>query len=502
MPIFVPQVTVVGGGLAGCEAAFQLAERGICVSLVEMKPARLSPAHTTPLLAELVCSNSLRSDDPSSPAGLLKAELRAASSLIIACADAAAVPAGDALAVDRHQFSRLVTSRIVQHPRIRLERRLVDELPDGPCILAGGPLVDGGAARIVRKVCGDRLYFYDAIAPIVDAETLDWDHCFRASRVSRKKAQLARVREGGPRRGRGRSRSRDRMILARMPEAAPAVPESPKSQGESTPDHEGDYINCPMSREEYFAFVKELLGGRKVLPHRFEDPRYFEGCLPIEVMAERGPDTLAFGPMKPLGLVDPSGPLRALPPYAIVQLRAENRYGTAYNLVGFQTRLAYPEQKRIFSMIPALHGAEFLRFGSIHRNSYVEAHRVLDETLALRELPALHLAGQITGVEGYIESTAMGLLCGLFVHSKLAGIDPRSRQPPPTTALGALYHHVTRPRKSLEPYVPMNINFGLLPPIAEAVGELRARHAGKTGRRVLHAERARAALPEWLARVA
>jgi methylenetetrahydrofolate--tRNA-(uracil-5-)-methyltransferase len=437
-------VTVIGGGLAGCEAAWQLAERGLAVQLIEMKPARLSPAHTTPLLAELVCSNSLRSDDPHTPAGLLKAELRAAGSLIMQCADESAVPAGDALAVDRHQFSRRVTSRLFRHPRVQVQRRLVDALPKGPCILAGGPLVDGGAARTVRRLCGDRLYFYDAIAPIVEAETLDFGHCFTASRYKDSEA-------GEP----------------------------------------GDYINCPLSRDEYYAFVDALLAGRKVLPHRFEEPRYFEGCLPIEVMAERGRDTLAFGPMKPVGLSDPRP--GAPPPYAVVQLRAENCYGTAYNLVGFQTRLAYPEQKRIFALIPALHQAEFLRYGSIHRNSYVEGPKVLTPELGLRECPHVHLAGQITGVEGYIESTAMGLLCALFVAGKQRGLTVPP--PPATTALGALYHHVMAKRAAGQPYVPMNINFGLLPPLPD---ERAAKRAGKHGRRILHAERARRTLPPWL----
>ena len=440
---FVPEVTVIGGGLAGCEAAWQLAERGHKVDLIEMKPARLSPAHTTPLLAELVCSNSLRSDDPCSPAGLLKAELRAARSLIIACADEARVPAGDALAVDRLQFSRRVTAQVVRHPNIRLRRQLCDELPKGPCILAGGPLVEGGAARQLRSLCGDRLYFYDAIAPIVEADSIDYDRCFRGSRYH---------------------------------------------QGE-----EGDYLNCPLSQEEYHAFVAALLAGRKVTPHRFEEPRYFEGCLPVEVMAERGPETLAFGPMKPVGLIDPRRPSEH--PYAVVQLRAENRYHTAYNLVGFQTRLAYPEQKRIFAMIPALHRAEFVRFGSIHRNSYVEGHKVLDAALALRAAPHIHLAGQITGVEGYIESTAMGLLCGVLLHDKLRGL-PLSL-PPQTTAIGGLYHHVITPREPGVKYVPMNINFGLLPPF---VGK-SAKRAGKRGRRALHAERAREHLPGWLGQI-
>lgn len=439
-----PHVTVIGGGLAGCEAAWQLACRGVRVSLVEMKPARMSPAHTTPLLAELVCSNSLRSDDPASPAGLLKAELRACGSLILACADQARVPAGDALAVDRHRFSRLCTMRVVQHPNIRLERRQVDDLPPGPAILCGGPLVAGGAARAVRRLCGGSLYFYDAIAPIVEAESIDWEHCFRASRYDK---------------------------------------------GKATPEAEGDYVNCPLTRDEYYLFVDEVRRGRKVSPKSFEEPRYFEGCLPIEVMAERGADTLSFGPMKPVGLTDPRHPDR--PPFAVVQLRAENRYGTAYNLVGFQTRLAYPEQKRIFSLIPALRNAEWLRFGSIHRNSYIEAHRLLDEHLGLRARPGLHLAGQITGVEGYIESTAMGLLCALFVHGQLHG--NRVAPPPPVTALGGLYQHVLRPRQAGEKYVPMNINFGLLPPLPG--------RTSKRQRRSLHAERAQAALSPWLREV-
>lgn len=438
-----PVIKVIGGGLAGCEAAWQLAQRGHAVELLEMKPAQMSPAHATPLLAELVCSNSLRSDDPQSPAGLLKAELRAAKSLIVECADASKVPAGDALAVDRREFARLVTSKIAQHPNISLRRQLCDGLPDGPCVLAGGPLLAGGAARTLQRLCGDKLYFYDAIAPIVEADSIDSEHCFLASRYQKEPA--------------------------------------------------GDYLNCPMNREEYEAFVAALLAGRKVTPHAFEEPRYFEGCLPIEVMAERGPDTLAFGPMKPVGLVDPKHPDK--PPYAVVQLRAENRFRTTYNLVGFQTRLAYPEQKRIFSMIPALHRAEFVRFGSIHRNSYVEGHKVLDDSLALRAAPNIHLAGQITGVEGYIESTAMGLLCGVFVSEKMQG-KPLSL-PPLTTAMGSLYHHVRRPRETGERFVPMNVNFGLLPPLSG----IHAKRAGKRGRRALHAERAAEQLPGWLAQI-
>lgn len=434
---FSPDAIVIGGGLAGCEAAWQLARRGLRVSLVEQKPARLSPAHTTPLLAELVCSNSLRSDDPHTPAGLLKAELRRAGSLVVACADATRVPAGEALAVDRHAFARLVTTRLALEPNVRLERRPAEDLPDGgtPVIVAGGPLVGGGLAARIRRLCGDRFYFYDAIAPIVDADSIDWAHAFRGSRWGK---------------------------------------------GES----DGDYVNCPLSRDQYRAFVDEVRRGDKVAPHAFEEPRYFEGCLPIEVMAERGDDVLAFGPMKPVGLETDA--------YAVVQLRAENIYATSYNLVGFQTRLTYGEQKRVFTMIPALRNAEFIRFGSIHRNSYIETWRLCGPELELKALPHVRLAGQITGVEGYIESTAMGLLAALFTHGRLVGKPVPA--PPPATAFGALYHHLTRARAPGEPFAPTNINYGLLPPLNG--------RAKKRERRALHAERAGAALGPWLQAVA
>src|SRR4051812_9757774 len=436
--MFAPDVIVIGGGLAGCEAAGQLARRDLRVSVVEQKPARMSPAHTTPLLAELVCSNSLRSDSPESPAGLLKAELRRAGSLIVECADATRVPAGDALAVDRHAFSRLVTTRLALDPNVRLERRPAEALPEAgvPVIVAGGPLVGGGLAARIRALCGDRFYFYDAIAPIVEADSIDWAHAFRGSRW-----------------------------------------------GKGTDDG-GDYVNCPMSTEQYRAFVEAVRAGQKVAPKAFEEPKYFEGCLPIEVMAERGDDVLAFGPMKPVGLDTDA--------HAVVQLRAENIYATSFNLVGFQTRLTYPEQKRIFAMIPALGRAEFLRFGSIHRNSYVESWRLLGPELELRALPHVRLAGQITGVEGYIESTAMGLIAALFTHGRAVGKPVPA--PPPTTAFGALYHHLMRPRAPGEPFSPTNINFGLLPPL-----DARAK---KRERRALHAERAKVALGPWLDAVA
>jgi methylenetetrahydrofolate--tRNA-(uracil-5-)-methyltransferase len=445
---FSPDVIVVGGGLAGCEAAWQLARRGLRVSLVEQKPGRMSPAHTTPLLAELVCSNSLRSDAVATPAGLLKAELRGAGSLIIACADAARVPAGDALAVDRQLFSRGVTAHLALDRNVRIERRPLEALPAStPTIVAGGPLVGGGVARALRALSGDRFYFYDAIAPIVDADSIDWDHAFRGSRYHKGEAGA-----------------------------------------------EGDYVNCPLTENEYRAFVDEVRRGKKVAPHAFEEPRYFEGCLPIEVMAERGDDVLAFGPMKPVGLDTDA--------YAVVQLRAENRYGTAYNLVGFQTRLTYPEQKRIFSMIPALRHAEWLRFGSIHRNSYLESPRLLDEELRLRALPHVRLAGQLTGVEGYIESTAMGLLAALFTAGELAGRPTEA--PPATTAFGALHQHLTRPRAAGERFVPMNINFGLFPPLpapAPSMPGRRPRKPKRSDRREMHVERARADFAAWLARV-
>ena len=433
--MFSPEVTVVGGGLAGCEAAWQLARRGIKVALVEQKPARMSPAHTTPLLAELVCSNSLRSDSPDSPAGLLKAELRRASSLIVACADETRVPAGDALAVDRQSFSRAVTVALALDPNVRIERRPLDRIPDGPVIVAGGPLISGGLGRELRALAGDRFYFYDAIAPIVEADSIDWDRAFFGSRYDKGSV-------------------------------------------------EGDYVNCPLTKSEYRAFVSAVREGKKVLPHAFEEPRYFEGCLPIEVMAERGDDMLAFGPMKPVGLDTHA--------YAVVQLRAENRWGSSYNLVGFQTRLTYPEQKRIFALVPALKNAEWLRFGSIHRNSYVEAWRLLGSALELKRRPEVQLAGQLTGVEGYIESTAMGLIAALFCHARLTG---RALEPPPaTTGFGALYRHLLRPRQPGEAFQPTNINFGLLPPLDG--------RAKKRERRALHAERAAAAFAPWLSAVA
>jgi len=460
-----PDVTVVGGGMAGSEAAWQLAEAGLHVALVEMKPAAMSPAHQSPLLGELVCSNSLRSDDPVAPAGLLKQELRRCGSLVIACADQHRVPAGQALAVERFGFARAITQRLALHPRIRIERRRLEELPPGPVIVATGPLTEGALGEVIRaELGGDRMYFYDAIAPIVAADSIDWDFAFRASRWGRDGAA-----EGGP------------ATPGAPGEAADAETEDAAAGGDVGV---GDYVNCPMNKAEYEAFVEAVNAGRKVLPHDFEEPKYFESCMPIEVMAERGPQTLRFGPMRPIGLRDPRTGHR---PWAVVQLRPENQYLTAYNLVGFQTRLAYPEQQRIFAMIPALHRAEFLRFGSIHRNTYIDAPARLGARFELRTRPHIRFAGLLTGVEGYIESCAMGLVVAWMLAGELTG--RAAPPPPPTTMMGGLYHHVTAPREGKYKYGPTNVNYGLLPPLPGT---------RKDNKKPRMAERARAELDAWL----
>ena len=448
-----PEVTVVGGGMAGCEAAWQLAEAGMHVALVEMKPCAMSPAHQTPMLGELVCSNSLRSDDPVAPAGLLKQELRRCGSLVIACADEHRVPAGQALAVERFGFARALTQRLAMHPKIRIERRRLDDLPDHPVIVATGPLTEGALAEVIRKeLGGDRMYFYDAIAPIVAADSIDWDFAFRASRWGRDSEPSAGGDEGV-----------------------------------------GDYVNCPLTKDEYAAFVAAVNAGRKVLPHDFEEPRYFESCMPIEVMAERGDETLRFGPMRPIGLRDPRTGHR---PWAVVQLRPENRYLTAYNLVGFQTRLAYPEQQRIFQMVPALAGAEFLRFGSIHRNTYIDAPSRLGARFELRTRPNVRFAGLLTGVEGYIESCAMGLVVAWLLAAELAG--RVAEPPPPTTMMGGLYNHVTASRDPKSKYGPTNVNYGLLPPLPLSAKEIERGKARKDNRKQRMAERARADFATWM----
>jgi methylenetetrahydrofolate--tRNA-(uracil-5-)-methyltransferase len=448
-----PDVTVVGAGMAGSEAAWQLAEAGLEVALVEMKPCAMSPAHQSPLCGELVCSNSLRSDDPVAPAGLLKHELRRCGSLVIACADRHRVPAGQALAVERFGFAAAITRRLALHPRIRIERRRIDELPDGPVMVCTGPLTEGALGEVIRnELGGDRMYFYDAIAPIVAADSIDWDAAFRASRWGRD---------------------------------ADASPHDDDDRAAGGDTGVGDYVNCPLDKAQYEAFVALVNAGRKVLPHDFEEPRYFESCMPIEVMAERGPQTLRFGPMRPIGLRNPRTGHR---PWAVVQLRPENRYLTAYNLVGFQTRLAYPEQERIFRTVPGLTRAEFLRFGSIHRNTYIDAPSRLGPGFELRTRPNVRFAGLLTGVEGYIESCAMGMVVAWLLADELAGRE--IAPPPPTTMLGGLYHHVTHPREPGYKYGPTNVNYGLLPPIEGA---------RKDHKKARMAARANADLDAWLA---
>jgi methylenetetrahydrofolate--tRNA-(uracil-5-)-methyltransferase len=405
-----PRAVVVGGGLAGAEAAWQLVRCGASVDLLEARPAAYPPAHHGALLGELVCSNSLRSDADDTAPGLLKAELRAAGSLVLSAADATRVAAGSALAVDRHAFAWRLSAALLGEPALRVQRRAVDRLPEGPGIVATGPLTAGALAGDLEHLLGARLHFYDAIAPIVAGSSLDWSAVFLGARH----------------------------------------------------DPEGrDYVNCPMSRERYDLLVQELRSAAQVTAHAFEEPRYFEGCLPIEVMVARGDDVLAHGPLRPVGLVDPRTGER---PYAVVQLRAEDEARSCYNLVGFQTRLTQGEQRRVLRLIPGLERARFLRYGSIHRNTYVDSPQHLGPRLELRARPSLRLAGQITGVEGYLESTAMGALAGLFLAAELFGV---SLPPPPrTTALGSLLAHVTRCRGTGERFEPSNITFGLLPGLA------------------------------------
>ncbi|ACL66220.1 gid protein [Anaeromyxobacter dehalogenans 2CP-1] len=434
------RVTVIGGGLAGTEAAWQLARAGVAVELVEMKPERRSPAHVLPGLAELVCSNSLRSDNPLNAVGLLHEELRRLGSLVLGCADETRVPAGDALAVDRERFSEAVTARLTGHAGVRIVHRELEELPPPPAlaVIATGPLTADALAARLAETTGGRLHFYDAIAPIVAAESIDRSIAYARSRYG-------------------------------------------KGSGD-------DYLNLPLDEAQYHAFVEALLQGEKVAAHGFEEPRYFEGCLPIEVMAERGLEVLAHGPLKPVGLEDPRTGRR---PHAVVQLRREDVDGTAWNLVGFQTRLTWPEQRRIFrAFLPGLANAEFVRLGQIHRNTFVDAPRVLAPDLSVRAAPHLFLAGQITGVEGYVESAACGLMAARAVLDRLAG--RAFRPPPPATALGALHRHLTgEAHPPGYDYQPSNVVFALFPP-------LTGRHRGKAGRKEAHVERARKELAPWI----
>ncbi|MBU3076377.1 methylenetetrahydrofolate--tRNA-(uracil(54)-C(5))-methyltransferase (FADH(2)-oxidizing) TrmFO [Sphingomonas quercus] len=433
------KVHIIGGGLAGSEAAWQLAQAGIAVRLSEMRGVEATPAHHTSDLAELVCSNSFRSDDAENNAvGLLHAEMRAMGSLILAQADAHRVPAGSALAVDRDGFSAGVTAAIEAHPLIELVRERVDALPaDGPTIVATGPLTAAALAGSIGAATGEtELAFFDAIAPIVHRDTIDMDVAWFQSRWN-------------------------------------------KGEGK-------DYINCPLDKEQYLAFHAALLAAEKTEFREWErDTPYFDGCIPIEVMAERGVDTMRYGPMKPVGLDDPR---TGRWPYAVVQLRQDNALGTLWNIVGFQTKLKHAEQVRLFRTIPGLEKAEFARLGGLHRNTFLNSPRLLDAALRLKSAPHIRFAGQITGCEGYVESAAIGLIAGRFTAAELAG---RAIVPPPAeTALGALLGHITGGAEA-DTYQPMNVNFGLFPPIPG-----RTRKAERKG---MMAARARDALAAWMA---
>jgi methylenetetrahydrofolate--tRNA-(uracil-5-)-methyltransferase len=426
-------ITIVGGGLAGCEAAWQAAERGVTVTLHEMKPEKFSPAHHLPELAELVCSNSLRGESLENAVGLLKEELKRCGSLFMAAALATRVPAGGALAVDRQLFSSHITEKINGHPLIRVVHGEIAEIPEGGIvIIASGPLTSDRLAASVASHTGSYLYFYDAIAPIVTTESIDFSKAFRASRYG-------------------------------------------KGDGD-------DYLNCPMDAATYGVFVAALVTGDKVAARDFEKVVHFEGCMPIEEMAERGPETLRFGPMKPVGLEDPR---TGREPYAVVQLRQENREGTLFNLVGFQTKLTYPEQKRIFRMIPGLEQADFVRLGSMHRNTFISAPQLLLPTFQLKNAPRIFFAGQITGVEGYVESAGSGFLAG--VNGALLAKGKPLTVPPPATALGALVHHITN--AEVKHFQPMNVNYGLFP---ELGGKVK-----KKEKRARLAERALEELAAW-----
>jgi methylenetetrahydrofolate--tRNA-(uracil-5-)-methyltransferase len=428
-------LVIIGGGLAGSEAAWQAATRGLRVLLYEMRPVRQTPAHQTAWLAELVCSNSLKSAALDTAPGLLKEELRRVGSLALRMADAARIPAGSALAVDREQFARSISQAISSHAAITLAREEVRHLPpDLPTIIATGPLTSEVLAEQIRRLSGEcDLYFHDAISPIVDAQTINYERAFFASRHGAGDAH--------------------------------------------------DYLNCPFTKEEYLTFHQALTQAMVVPFHAFEEPRYFEGCLPIEEIAGRGPETLAYGPMRPVGLVDARGRRDF---YAVAQLRREDQMGSAFNLVGFQTKMTYPEQKRVFRLIPGLERAEFLRFGSLHRNTYINSPKLLRDTLQFRTRDDLFFAGQITGVEGYTESIATGLLAGLnavrLIHSRDLLV------PPPSTALGALVRYIAH--ATAQPFQPMNINFGLLP-------ELPQRIRGKGERRRQMVQRALTAADRW-----
>ena len=414
-------VTVIGAGLAGSECAWQLAQRGIDVTLREMKPEKKTPAHETDNFAELCCSNSLRSDQLENAVGLLKEEMRRLGSLILKCADATRVEAGGALAVDRHGFAAMVTEKVRSHPRITVIPGEVTEIPEGEVVIASGPLTSDALAETLQKLLGEDsdLHFFDAAAPLVSAESVDMEKAWFGSRYDK----------GGD-----------------------------------------DYVNCPMNKEEYDAFWEALTTAKEAEVHGFEDGMVFEGCMPVEVMARRGHDTLLYGPLKARGLDDPR---TGRWPYAVVQLRRDNADGSVYNLVGFQTHLRFPEQKRVFSMIPALHDAEFLRYGVMHRNTFLNSPRLLDRYYRFKADPRISFAGQMTGVEGYVESAASGFLVGVETARRLRGMEPVNF--PQETAIGALGLYVSN--QSITQFQPMNINFGIIPPLDHRVKGKRLKNA-------------------------
>lgn len=454
-------VSIVGAGLAGSEAAWQVASLGIPVTLHEMRPVRATAVHTSSDCAELVCSNSFRGDKLDNAVGLLKEEMRRLGSLIMRVAETARVPAGAALAVDRVQFSRAVTAALESHPLVTVVRQEITGIPESspasPVILATGPLTsDALAADLLRLVGGEHLYFYDAISPIVLAESIDRTKVFRASRWDRS--------------------------LRRDP--VPGAEEPARGRGCGEPDGAGDYLNCPFTKAEYERFYDALTHAESATVHDFEKEKFFEGCLPIEVMAHRGADTLRFGPMKPVGLTDP---VTGREPYAVVQLRQDTLAGDHFSLVGFQTQLKWGEQARVLRLIPGLENAEFVRFGMVHRNTYVNGPTVLSDTWQVRRRPSLFLAGQMSGVEGYVESAASGLLAGLHAAALATGRPVVS--PPRTTAIGALAHYVSHADPAH--YDPTNITFGIMAPLERAP-------RGRQPRRMAQAERALADLGAWM----
>jgi methylenetetrahydrofolate--tRNA-(uracil-5-)-methyltransferase len=490
----VKLVTVVGGGLAGSEAAWQIASRGVRVVLHEMRPVKATAVHKTDGFAELVCSNSFRGDKLDNAVGLLKEEMRRLGSLVLRAADATRVPAGAALAVDRDLFSSRVTEAIASHPLISIRRGEVTSIPssaDGPVILATGPLTSEAlSAEIATLVGSSHLYFYDAISPIVSGESLDRSKVYRASRWGRSLRGEKGDRSLFPEPGKG-----DRSLFQQTPEnsadpekgdrslfAAAEKGTGPFSCG--VDDGDGDYLNCPFTKAEYDAFYAALMAAEKAAMHAFDTPKFFEGCLPIEVMAARGVETLRFGPMKPVGLPDPR---TGREPYAVVQLRQDNIAGDHFSLVGFQTQMKWGEQARVLRMIPGLESAEFVRFGMIHRNTYVNAPTVLRDTWQTRVRPDLFFAGQMSGVEGYVESAASGLIAGRNAAALVLGEEPAA--PPRTTAIGALGYYASH--ADPKHYVPSNIAFGLIPP-------LEARIKSKKEKNVAISERALKDLAAWL----